>query len=106
MVTIEREVRAANPTLDWAHEILGLDWTEVATAVGADRRTIYRWRQGRSAPSAEHRDRIEDMRELRFLLETVLPEHDARLEWLYDSLPRQAIFLSINGIAAAMQSAG
>lgn len=42
MATIEREVRAANQTLDWAHEKLGLDWTEVAAAVGADCRTIYR----------------------------------------------------------------
>lgn len=88
MVTIDREVRAANQTLDWVHDKLGLDWTEVAGAVGADRRTIYRWRRGRSGPSAEHRERIEDLRELRFLLETVLPDWDARLEWLYASVPQ------------------
>jgi hypothetical protein len=87
MVTIEREVRAANETLDWAHELLGLEWTEVAAAVGADRRTIYRWRRGLSAPSPEHRERIEDMRELRFLLETVFPDSNARLEWLHSSVP-------------------
>jgi predicted transcriptional regulator len=57
------------------------DWTEVAAAVDADRRTIYRWRRGLSAPSREQRERIDDMRELRFLLETVLPDSDARLEW-------------------------
>jgi transcriptional regulator with XRE-family HTH domain len=87
MATDEREARAANQTLDWAHEVLGLDWTEVAAAVGADRRTIYRWRRGRSAPSAENRERIEELRELRFLMETVLPDPDDRVEWLYESVP-------------------
>jgi hypothetical protein len=43
MVTSNREARAAIDALDWAHETLSLDWTEVATAVDADRRTIYRW---------------------------------------------------------------
>jgi hypothetical protein len=27
------------------------------------------------------------MRELRFLLETVLPDRDDRVEWLYESVP-------------------
>jgi transcriptional regulator with XRE-family HTH domain len=87
MATIEREVRAANETLDWARELLGLEWSEVAAAVGADRRTIYRWRHGVSAPSPEHRERIEDIRELRFLLETVFPDPEARLGWLHASVP-------------------
>ncbi len=87
MVTSNREARAANDTLDWAHETLSLDRNEVATAVDADRRTIYRWRCGQSAPSREHCERIDDMRELRFLLETVLPDPDARLEWLHCSVP-------------------
>jgi hypothetical protein len=87
MATIEREVRAANETLDWAREQLSLEWTDVASAVGADRRTIYRWRHGVSAPSPEHRDRIEDLRELRFLLETVFPDAEARVEWLHSSVP-------------------
>jgi len=82
MPMIEREVRAASETLDWARKQLGLEWTEVASAVGADRRTIYRWRHGLSAPSPDHRDRIEDVRELRFLLETMFPDTEARVEWL------------------------
>jgi hypothetical protein len=87
MATSNREARAVNDTLDWAHEILTLDWTEVAAAVEVDRRTICRWRRGLSAPSREQRERIDDMRELRFLLETVLPEPDVRLEWLHCSVP-------------------
>jgi len=85
--TSNHEARAVNDTLDWAHETLGLDWTEVAAAVDADRRTIYRWRRGLSAPRREQRERIDDMRELRFLLETVPPDPDARLEWLHCSVP-------------------
>jgi hypothetical protein len=43
-------------------------------------------RRGLSAPSREQRERIDDMRELRFL-ETALPEPDVRLEWLHCSAP-------------------
>lgn len=87
MPMIEREVRAARETLGWVREHLGLEWTEIASVVSADRRTINRWRQGLSAPSPEHRDRIDDGRELRFLLETVFPDPEARIEWLHSSVP-------------------
>lgn len=86
-MTTERDVASANQTLDWAHEVLGLGWTEVGRAVGADPRTIDRWRRGRSAPASEHWERIHDLRDLRFLLEVVLPDENARREWLRAPVP-------------------
>jgi transcriptional regulator with XRE-family HTH domain len=80
------ELDVTNETLEWAHDLLGLDWAEVAGALGADRRTIYRWRRGLSAPSVEHRERIHELRELRVLLEIVLGDDDG-LEWLRESVP-------------------
>lgn len=86
MATTGFEIEAANRTLDWAREDLGLGWSELGEAIGADRRTLLRWRQGENVPSPEHRERIEDLRELRFLLETLFPDPDARSEWLYSSV--------------------
>jgi hypothetical protein len=83
----EREIAAANATLAWAHDVMGLDWNGVANAIGADQRTILRWRQGTTLPSREHRRRIADMRELRVLLELVLPDASNRSEWLRNPVP-------------------
>jgi hypothetical protein len=40
-----------------------------------------------SAPSREQRERVDDMCELRFLRETVLPDPAVRLEWLHSATP-------------------
>jgi uncharacterized protein (DUF2384 family) len=86
-IVSDRQVSAANEILDWAHDVLGLAWAEVASAVGADRRTVERWRRGLSTPDSRHRQRIADMHELRQLLEVVLPEEDSRREWLGNPVP-------------------
>ncbi|MGH7128475.1 MAG: antitoxin Xre/MbcA/ParS toxin-binding domain-containing protein [Planctomycetaceae bacterium] len=55
--------------------------------MGADARRIDRWRRGRSAPATEHWARLHDLRDLRVLLEAVLPGENARREWLRAAVP-------------------
>jgi transcriptional regulator with XRE-family HTH domain len=86
MVT-DTEAAATNEVLDWLHEALGLTWPEVARALGADRRTIDRWRRGRGAPNAEHRHSLADIHDLRQLLGLVFPDDDSSQDWLHDPVP-------------------
>lgn len=87
MSTAEARVKAANTTIDWAHDTLSLSYESIAEAIGAHRRSVARWRAGDSVPSLRHRQAMEKLRTLRFLLESIFESPDAAIEWLHSGVP-------------------
>jgi len=79
--------RHAAAVIDWARSELGLTIAQVAAAIGASERTVARWVAGEAVPSPRHRARLEDLGEMRHLLDAVFENRDAALEWLHASLP-------------------
>lgn len=81
------EKKVAKDTIDQARQIFGLDYVEVASALGVDRRTVFRYRTNGSVPSPDVRAKLGKMREIAHLLDAVFASHDAQLEWLYSPVP-------------------
>jgi putative toxin-antitoxin system antitoxin component (TIGR02293 family) len=85
---VERlEKKVAKNTIEDACESLGLNYAELAAALGVDRRTLLRYRKQKSVPSARVRARMEKIREIEHLLDEIFGDHDAALEWLYSPAP-------------------
>jgi len=87
MSTAAARTRAANATIDWAHDTLSLGYAAIAGAIGAHRRSLARWRAGDSVPSLRNRQAMEKLRTLRFLIESVFEEPASATEWLHSSVP-------------------
>jgi putative toxin-antitoxin system antitoxin component (TIGR02293 family) len=87
MATRQLEIETSNATIDWASASLGLNYSEVSRVLGVDRRTLNRWRTGQSAPSLSHRERLEKLQVLRYLLENVFEDNSAALKWLHSAVP-------------------
>ncbi len=89
MATRDRfEAAFAEQTVEWAEEELALSTSEIAGVVGGvDRKTVQRWRQGRSAPRAEHRKYLEYLNQLRHLLETSFRTDEAKQRWIHTPSP-------------------
>jgi len=69
-----------------AHDLLGLTYKRIASALLADESTLHRWRSGDAEPSPVYLGRLEALGELiSELLEAVTPE-GAR-EWLTTKVP-------------------
>src|SRR5512139_2479503 len=81
------EKKVAKDTIDQARKVFGLDYVEVASALGVDRRTVFRYRTSSSVPSPDVRARLGKIREIAHLLAAVFAGHDAQLEWLYSPVP-------------------
>lgn len=81
------EKESAAKAIHRAHEDLGLNYNEVASALGVHRQTVFRYRKHELVPSAEVQDRLAKIRELFFLLDEVFVDRDAQLEWLYGPVP-------------------
>ena len=85
---IERlEKKVAKNTIEDAYKSLGLNYAELAAALGVDRRTLLRYRKQKSVPSMRVRARMEKIREIEHLLDEIFDDHDAALEWLYSPVP-------------------
>lgn len=80
-------MNAANATIDWAHDALSLSYASIAEAIGAHRRSVARWRAGDAVPSLRHRQAMEKLRTLRYLLESVFETTEGATEWLHSSVP-------------------
>lgn len=74
--------RTTRHTIDWASEELGMSYAQVGKAVGANRRTVYRWRNAETTPSPPHQERLEKLQQLEFLLSSVFADSAAAQEWL------------------------
>jgi len=81
------EKRSAANTIQRANKILGLNFSEVAEALGVQRQTVYRYRKLESVPNAEVQERLAKIREISYLLSEVFIDESAQLEWLYSPVP-------------------
>ena len=81
------EKESAANAIRRATEDFGLNFSEVASALGVHRQTVFRYRKQKSVPSAKVQDRLAKIRELFFLLDEVFLDRDAQLEWLYGPVP-------------------
>ena len=89
MSTAAREIltRTTRATIEWASEDLDLSYDQIGSAVGADRRTIHRWRTAESRPSRAHQEQVEKLLQLRYLLGASFRDQKAILEWLHSPVP-------------------
>jgi uncharacterized protein (DUF2384 family) len=76
---------AIDEIIAWAHDELGLTYDEIGSVIGVTDRTLRRWRTHDQVPHRKQRDRVEDLRELRYLLQSVFPKPEHRQEWLHAS---------------------
>lgn len=74
-------------TVEWAHEQLELDYSDIARSIGANRRTIHRWLNRKAVPSKKYRNRVEKLQVLRHLLNQVFDDPEDALEWMYSPVP-------------------
>lgn len=87
MARVQFTTEFAGNTVAWATDKLELTLEEVSRALGVNRRTVERWRQGSSEPSPVHRRNLERVNQLRYLLETSFRDLDAAQRWLHTPLP-------------------
>lgn len=69
--TRDLRTRKAESVVTWAHDRLDLTFEALAEAVGTSKRTVLRWRSGRTAPRRENEERLARLDELRFWLQEV-----------------------------------
>lgn len=68
-------------------EKLGLQLQELASILGVDQSTLYRWRNGQAAPRALALSRIEQAQELFELLRRLFAGPDLARDWLRAATP-------------------
>jgi transcriptional regulator with XRE-family HTH domain len=66
---------------------LELSEAEIAAVVGVNPSTLWRWREGRSAPRGMARSRLAQLEELRNLLRQVFDGPDLARRWLRSAYP-------------------
>lgn len=88
MATVaELEKKAASETIEDVHERYGIEFGDLASALGVDRRTVLRYRNRRSVPRREVRSRLGKLREMSFLLSRVFDSPEDGLAWLFNPVP-------------------
>jgi transcriptional regulator with XRE-family HTH domain len=73
--------------MDGLRTRLGLTNAELATIIGVDQATAYRWRQGDSSPRAVYRSQLAQLLEMQHLMQRVFAGPDLARAWLRTSLP-------------------
>ena len=81
------EKQRAQRTITLAQQTLRLNNVEIASALSVDRRTILRYRNRDSVPSASTRARFIKLEELIYLLNEIFVTDKDRLEWLHSPVP-------------------
>lgn len=87
MTTTALEKKAAAEAVDWVRDQLDISYVDIGAAVKADERTVRRWKDERVVPRGSHRDKIEQLSELRHLLMAVFGTGDAAAVWMKTPLP-------------------
>lgn len=86
MTPAQLEKIATAEAVAWAHETLDLGYSEIGVAVEADERTVRRWQDCEVRPRAQHRAKLEQLRELRHLLKEVFDLQAEADAWLRSSV--------------------
>src|SRR5437868_4530861 len=83
------EAQAIAELMTWAREALGFTYREIGVLTGATTRTAQRWGDAEdlTRPSAAHRPRLEQLRELKRLLARTFPNDAVALTWLHREVP-------------------
>jgi|GEM_PF-840688 len=79
--------QAASNAIQWAHESLQLTYPELGKLLDVSRRTVMRWAQQKNSPRSASAEKLEDLYELRHLLEIVFPDEASANEWLNAPVP-------------------
>jgi len=66
---------------------LRLDWADLASIIGVDQSTLYRWRQGETSPRPLAWTRLAQLDEMMQLLQRLFAGSDRAREWLHASTP-------------------
>lgn len=83
MSTAQIEIHTIGETLTWAHDEMGLTYDQIGGILEVSGRTLRRWRHDNQEPRPRQKERIEDLRELKYVLREVFPEPEAREQWLH-----------------------
>lgn len=81
------EIRAAKHAIKLADDSLGLNNAQMASAIGVNERTLYRYKNAENAPSPAVIDRLGKIREIDQLLSEIFKDKNAQFEWLYSAAP-------------------
>jgi uncharacterized protein (DUF2384 family) len=88
MATAAERIRDhALGTVEWAREQFDLTYDEVGEALGVSDRTLLRWRTLDHMPRRRTLARIEQLQELKHLLETVFPTTEMAQQWMTEPNP-------------------
>ncbi len=87
MTRSQLEKEFAGAALGWAQRELELTEAELGQALGVDRKTIRRWREGESAPAPEQRKQMEKLTQLKWFLENSFRTPVLGKRWLHQSVP-------------------
>lgn len=74
-------------TIGWVRDTLDLTYEDIGRTVGASRRSVSRWVRREAAPSRQHRQRMEQLRVLRHLVQDLFEDEEEALEWFHSSVP-------------------
>lgn len=109
------QMQVTEETIGWAHDVIGLSYAEIAKALTTDERTVRRWVHHESVPRLASQDRLEQLRELRYLLTSCFRTPELGVAWLIESVPllrgrtplsylRSGDFSSVIAVLATMES--
>jgi len=79
--------QAASNVIQWAHQSLELTYPELGSVLDVSRRTVMRWAQQKNSPRSQSAAKLEDLHELKHLLEVVFPEDAEATKWLNSPVP-------------------
>jgi hypothetical protein len=85
MARTEAETRGLDATLSWAHDALGLTYEQIGEILEVSGRTLRRWRRHQHRPRALQQEIIDDLGELRHVLDETFPQPENLIEWLHSS---------------------
>lgn len=81
------EIQAAKNAIQLAVDEMGLNNSQVASAIGVTPRTLYRYKNEENAPSPETIEQLGKLREISQLLNDVFKDETSQFDWLYRSVP-------------------
>ncbi len=88
VATVARlERKTARKTIEEAKDSFGLNYEDIASALDVTRRMLLRYRKEKNTPSPKVRDRLENLRQISYLLDEVFTSREDGLRWLYTPVP-------------------